>query len=512
MDKKYKEEIRAFFKDCTNRQMTKLEFESKKVEFSKKYKLKRIILTSDVFLALGIEKPPEHLITKPNRTLSGVTVVAVMTKPSPCPGNCVYCPNWDNAPKSYTGFEPASMRAKRNSFDPRLQIRDRLKQLKNTGHPINKIELIVMGGTFPAMPVAYQEEFMRGVYQEITNSKETNIETLKKKAMKSRNRIVGITFETRPDYCGMDVIKRLLYYGGTRVELGVQILDDTVLKKINRGHGTKEVIKATQELKDSGFKVLYHMMLNLPNSNYQKDLLSFKEVFTNQAYKPDMLKIYPCLVVAGTELEKMYYSKEYTTYGLKKTINLIASIKEITPSWVRIMRVQRDIPSNKIIAGIKKSNLRQLVEEELKRRGKSCNCIRCSEPRSQLTDIKGYEVTTKKYNAQNGTEYFIKATKGKYLLGFVRLRLPYKPFMEQITRNTSIVRELHVYGKTSGFDERNIQHSGIGKRLLKTAEDISMKEGYRRVAVISGVGVREYYKKQGYKLIEPYMIKEVLKK
>ena len=511
MNNKYKTEIIEFFKDCINKKISKQQFENKKVEFSKKYKLKKLILTSDVFMAFGISKPPEFLITKPSRTLSGVTIVAIMTRPGDCPGNCIYCPNWTNAPRSYTGFEPAALRAKRNNFDARKQISDRLKQLKNTGHPINKIELIVMGGTFPATPVAYQNEFVKNIYQEITNSKEEDLLKLKKKAMTSKNRIIGITFETRPDFCDKETIERLLDFGGTRVEIGAQIINDKVLAEINRGHKVDATIKATQELKDAGFKVLYHVMLNLPGSDYKKDLESFKEIFTNPLFKPDMIKIYPCLVTSGTKLEKMYYAKKYIPYGLEKTIKLIADIKEMTPPWVRIMRIQRDIPADKIIAGITRSNLRQLVEEELKKRGTKCNCIRCSEPKGKIKTIKGYKLDVIEYDAQNGKEYFISALKEKYLLGFIRLRFPFKPFVKAIDANTSIVRELHVYGQTTNFEEQNIQHRGIGKSLLKKAEEISIKYKFNKIAVISGVGVREYYKKQGYKLIEPYMIKELKK-
>lgn len=509
MNKKYKEEIKEFFKDIITTKLTKQEFENKKIEFSKKQNLKKIILTSDVFLAFGITNPPEFLVTKPSRTLSGVTVVAIMTKPGECPGKCIYCPNYSNAPRSYTGFEPASMRAKRNDFDPKKQIKERLTQLKNIGHVTNKIELIIMGGTFPSMPYSYQENFIKEIYQELTNSKETDLKKLKKKAMSSKNRLVGLTFETRPDYCDREKIEKMLEFGGTRVEIGAQIINDKVLLKVNRGHGVKEIIQATQDLKDAGFKVLYHVMLNLPGSDYKKDLESFREIFTNPLYRPDMIKIYPCLVTKYTKLEEMYYSKKYKHYGLEKTINLIADIKEMVPPWVRIMRIQRDIPSHKIIAGIKKSNLRQLVEKELKNRNKECNCIRCREPKGVLKDFENYKIETIKYEAQNGTEYFISAKKNKYLLGFIRLRFPYKPYIKQLDTKTSIVRELHVYGQTTSFEDKNIQHRGIGKELLKNAEKISLENNYTKIAVISGIGVREYYKNQGYKLIEPYMIKEL---
>lgn len=511
MEELYKKRIYNYFKKCISSKLTKQQFETKKVSFAKKYGLKKIPLTSDIFLALGINKPPEFLVTKPGRTQSGVTIVAIMTRPGDCPGKCTYCPTWENAPKSYTGFEPASMRAKRNNFDARLQIKDRLKQLKSTGHPINKIELIVMGGTFPATSKKYQEEFVKSILQEITNSKNTeqDLNKLKKKAMSSKNRIIGITFETRPDFCDKETIKRLLDFGGTRVELGAQIIDDRVLKLVKRGHDVNEIIRATKELKDAGFKVLYHVMLGLPGSNYKKDLESFKEVFQNPDFKPDMIKIYPCLVVAGTKLEKMYYSGEYKALDLGKTIKLIADIKEITPRWVRIMRIQRDIPATKIIAGIKKSNLRQLVEKELTIREKSCNCIRCNEPKGQLENISGYKIKKEEYAASNGKEIFIYAEKDKYLLGFIRLRFPGKPFIKEITKKTAIIRELHVYGQTTNFDDKNIQHRGIGKELLKEAEKITKNQKYNKIVIISGIGVREYYQKLGYKLSEPYMIKNI---
>ncbi|MFA5745368.1 MAG: tRNA uridine(34) 5-carboxymethylaminomethyl modification radical SAM/GNAT enzyme Elp3 [archaeon] len=511
MDELYKKKIAKFFKNCATQKMSKQQFEVKKIQFSKKYALKKMPLTSDIFFALGITNPPEFLITKPGRTQSGVTIVAIMTRPGDCPGKCIYCPNWANAPRSYTGFEPASMRAKRNNFDPRAQIKDRLKQLEATGHPINKIELIVMGGTFPATEKKYQDEFIKSVLQEITNSKETekDLNKLKKKAMISKNRIVGITFETRPDFCDKETIERLLNFGGTRVEIGAQIINNKVLKFINRGHDVKEIIRATKELKDAGFKVLYHVMLGLPGSDYKKDLDSFKKIFNNPDFCPDMIKIYPCLVIGGTKLEKMYYSGEYKEYTFDKTVKLIADIKEITPKWVRIMRIQRDIPATKIIAGIKKSNLRQYVENELKIRGTKCNCIRCNEPKGQLANIKGYKIEKEEYLASDGKELFISANKEGYLLGFIRLRFPACPFIKQIDKKTAIIRELHVYGQTTHFDDKNIQHRGIGKKLLKEAEKQAKIEGFTKIVIISGIGVREYYKNQGYKLSEPYMIKNV---
>lgn len=506
--KTQKKKIQEFFKDI-NKQITKEEFEKKKVEFARINKQKQLLLTSEILEALNIKTPPSFLVTKPTKTLSGVTVVAVMTKPGECPGKCIYCPNSEIAPRSYTGFEPAAMRAKRNKFDPYKQIKDRLHQFEATGHPTNKIELIVMGGTFPAMPYSYQKNFMIKVYQAITDSKNKDLEQLKKIASKSKRRIVGLTFETRPDYCSKEIIKRLLEFGGTRVEIGVQILNDDILDYVNRGHRIDAVVNATKDLKEAGFKVLYHFMLALPKSTTKKDLDSFKLAFSDERFCPDMIKIYPCLVTKGTKIEKMLYNGEYKPYDLKTTTKLIADVKEFVPKWVRIMRIQRDIPATKIIAGIQKSNLRQLVQEELKKRNKKCQCIRCSEPMGVLKDVTNYEIKTIEYDAQKGKEYFIYAEKEGYLLGFIRLRIPETQYIKEITKTTTIVRELHVYGQTTNFEDHNIQHVGIGKELLKKAEEISKKQKYTKVAVISGVGVREYYKKQGYRLQGPYMVKNI---
>jgi elongator complex protein 3 len=505
--KELNQKIKAFFKEKTLEKLSKQQLETKKAEFCKKYNLDKYLLTSEIANVLKLKNTPEHLQTKPSRTQSGVVVVAIMSKPLECPGNCIYCPNYKNVPRSYVGFEPASMRAKRNDYDPYKQIVNRLKQLKDTGHPTNKIELIIMGGTFPATPIKYQKEFMVGVYQAITNSKETNLEKLKKKAMTSKRRLIGITFETRPDYCNKEIIKQLLDYGGTRIEMGVQILDDKVLKFVNRGHGVKEVVDTTKLLKDAGFKVLYHIMPGLPTSNYKNDLKCFKKVFEDSRFKPDMLKIYPCLVTGNTKLEQMYYSGEYVPYDDEKAIKLLADFKETVPEWVRIMRIQRDIPVTKIIAGLNKGNLRELVKKELEKRNKKCRCIRCREPKNKIINEKNIKIKQIKYEASQGTEYFIAAEDNDCLLGFIRLRIPNNPFIENITKKTTIVRELHVYGKTTDFDKKNIQHTGIGKKLLKEAEEITTKNNFEKISIISGIGVREYYKKQGYFLDEPYMSK-----
>ncbi|MFH0906624.1 MAG: tRNA uridine(34) 5-carboxymethylaminomethyl modification radical SAM/GNAT enzyme Elp3 [archaeon] len=506
--------IKEFFKNIINKKISKKELEKNKIKFSRKYKLKNLILTSKIREAINIKNNQDSLVTKPSRSKSGVTVVAIMTKPSKCPGKCIFCPTNKRAPKSYTGDEPAAMRASRNKFDPFSQIKDRLKQLEATGHPTTKIELIVMGGTFPSTSKKYQEDFVRGIYQALTNCKIKDLKKLKEKAMTSKHRLIGLTFETRPDYCDKKTIKRLLDFGATRVEIGVQSVDNDTLNFVKRKHSTKEIIKATKELKDAGFKVLYHMMVNLPSSNIKKEYFNFKKIFEDPNYMPDMLKIYPCLVTKNTVLEEMYNKNLYKPYKLEDTIKLIADIKEIVPPWIRIMRIQRDIPAKNIIDGVKKSNLRQLVEIELKTRGKKCNCIRCNEPNNNLNsknlkNISNYKINTTKYQASGGSEYFISAKFENYNLGFIRLRFPHQTYIKELAGKTAIVRELHVYGETTEFGDKNIQHIGIGKKLLKSAEEIAKENNYKKLAIISGIGVREYYRKLDYKLIGNYMIKNL---
>jgi len=448
------------------------------------------------------------LLKKPTRSISGVSVVAVMCKPHKCPhGTCMYCPKGDEAPQSYTGEEPAALRARKNKFDPALQVKNRLDQLKNSGHPTDKIELIIMGGTFPSLSWQYQKNFVRECLNAISEAPTTGApglrDTLKaaqKAAETSKRRPIGITIETRPDYCKEKHIKRLLELGATRVELGVQTVYDSIFKKIHRGHTVKDVIEATKLLKDAGLKVCYHMMPGLPGSNLEKDLQTFKEIFTNSKFMPDMIKIYPTLVMSGTELYNEWKKGKYEPLTSEKAAKLVSKIKPLVPEWVRIMRIQRDIPANLIAAGVKKSNLRQLAK------GK-CKCIRCREVGHKLRiagapGLRGsdIELRVKKYKASGGTEYFISAEdfeKG-ILVGYLRLRK---------TPIQWIVRELHVYGTEVAIGKQafgiEMQHRGWGRKLLEKAESIADEKLY----ILSGIGAREYYKKFGYKYEKPYMMK-----
>jgi len=460
------------------------------------------------------------LLKKPTRSISGVSVVAVMCKPHKCPhGTCIYCPKGDDAPQSYTGEEPAALRARKNRFNPAFQVRNRLDQLKNSGHPIDKIELIIMGGTFPSLSWQYQKNFVRDCLNAISRApglrgsggsgRGNTLKAAQKAAETSKSRPIGITIETRPDYCKEKHIKRMLELGATRVELGVQTVYDSIFKKIHRGHTVKDVVQATKLLKDAGLKVCYHMMPGLPGSNFEKDLQVFKEIFTNSKFMPDMIKIYPTLVMPGTELYKEWKKGKYQPLTSEKAAKLVSKIKPLVPEWVRIMRVQRDIPAGLIAAGVKKSNLRQLAK------GK-CFCIRCREighklrgSGTQLVRDSGVEIRIKKYSASGGTEYFISAEdfKRKILIGYLRLRKVGTSGLRGSGAPKWIVRELHVYGTEVAIGKQAVgiemQHRGWGRKLLQKAEGIAQGKLY----ILSGIGAREYYWKFGYKYEKPHMVK-----
>jgi len=457
----------------------------------------------------------EKLKRKPSRTLSGVSIVAVMTSPHKCPhGICVYCPKNDEVPQSYADGEPAVMRGKRLGFDPYKQVKTRIRQLEIIGHPVDKIELIVMGGTFTSRDLKYQKWFVKGCYDGMNNIVSKTLEESKRKNERAKYRCVGLTVETRPDCMKKKEINQILDYGATRVELGVQNPDDNIYKITKRGHKIRDVVYSTRLLKDSGFKVCYHMMPNLPGSNLKKDLRMFKELFSNPDYKSDMLKIYPTLVVKKSELEKWYLEDKFKPYYDEELINLLCKMKSIIPKYVRIMRLQRDVPKKEIVAGCKYSNLREIVQREMKRKGLLCRCIRCREVGHRIRDgwkTGKFKLNVLEYKASKGKEFFLSyEDKNETLAGFLRLRIPYNPFREEL-QNSTIVRELHVYGPEVPIGKKSnyFQHKGLGEKLLKEAERISKRNGFNKISIISGVGVREYYRKFGYKLEGAYMCKKI---
>jgi len=442
---------------------------------------------------------------KPSRSLSGVSVIAVMTSPAKCPhGKCVFCPGGVEfmTPQSYTGEEPAALRGRMFKYDAFRQVRSRIKQYYILGQTPSKAELIIMGGTFTNRAWNYQKNFVKDCFDALNGKRSRSLKSAQLLNEHAKHRCVGLTVETRPDEINDKIITRLLELGATRVELGVQSVHDKILKNSKRGHTVRDIVKATKLLKNAGFKINYHLMTNMPGSNAKKDFESFRKVFSNENFKPDMVKIYPTLLIKGTELHNLYDNGEWVPYSLKETVGLISRIKRIIPKYVRVMRIQRDIPSFKIVQDLKNSNLRQLVNEEMKHKDWKCSCIRCREAGRNKGDFSKAAIKTMKYNASNGVEYFIEySDNNNVLFGFARLRM---------MKNFMFIRELHVYGEQAIIgEEGSIQHRGIGKKLMLKAEELAEKLGLKKIKVISGVGVREYYRKLGYSRDWFYMSKNI---
>ncbi len=461
----------------------------------------------------------ENLIKKRGiRTASGVSVISVMTKPLGCPGQCVYCPNQANMPKSYLDNQPAAMRGVMNDFDPFEQVYSRLEMLAKMGHDVSKNEVIVLGGTFSAHPVRYQELFVKRLFdafnmfgKKYDGKIVDNLNQAKTTNETAECRMIGLTIETRPDYITKDELKWLRYLGVTRVELGVQSVNDDILLDVKRGHDVESIKNATHLLRLAGFKIVYHMMPGLPGSTIGRDVEMFEELFSDQGFFPDHLKIYPTVVLENSELYDWWLAGKYKPYEEKEVVEVLGRIKEKIPPWVRIVRVMRDIPENSIVAGVKCSNLRQILQN----RGVKCKCIRCREPRNKK--ISNFKSRITNYQVNGGEEYFLnmESDDGNYILALLRLFLPAVDELGTIMpeiQNCAMIRELHTYGVVAGVDEKGnqTQHRGMGKKLMLQAEEIARNNGYKKMAVISGVGVRQYYKKIGYSLKGEYMVKDLV--
>jgi len=450
------------------------------------------------------------------RSLSGIVSVSVLTKPFPCRFKCAFCPKEKGMPQSYLSQEPAAERAKSLNFDPYLQVRKRLETLKISGHSTDKIELIILGSTFSLLPKRYRIWFLKRCFDGANNKESKNLKEAQFLNEKAKNRIIGITIETRPDLINEEEIKFLRELGVTRVELGAQSFFNFILKKNERGHQRKDLINATFLLKETGFKVVYHIMLNLPYSNPLLDILSSLLFFYLPPFKPDQIKIYPLMVVKGSKIYNWFREGKIKIYDKETLIKTLAAIKRLVPSHVRISRIIRDIPSPKIESEMRITNLRENVQYFLKSRGLRCKCIRCREIREGK--IKFPILKIKKYIASKGKEFFISIEdkKTKKLASFLRLRIPYflknnKPIFDSL-KNCALIREIHTYGRMLELGETNkkyIQHQGFGIKLIKEAEKIAKIRGAKKIAVIAGVGAREYFRKNGYTLKDTYMIKDL---
>ncbi|MEM0231117.1 MAG: tRNA uridine(34) 5-carboxymethylaminomethyl modification radical SAM/GNAT enzyme Elp3 [Candidatus Woesearchaeota archaeon] len=541
------------------------EINSIKKEICQKHHIKRYLTNIELLSLIPEDKREllrDVLMKKPIRTLSGVSVVSIMTKPAPCPhGRCSYCPGGPNSffgdvPQSYTGREPAAMRAINCNFDPYLQVMNRLEQYCAAGHSPEKIELIIMGGTFPALAEEYQQDFVTYAFKAMNDFSKNFYEGKEFSSTKfnsffempsqikdkdrtarvqkrlldlkgsssleveqdynehfSRIKCVAMCIETRPDYCREKQINEMLRLGTTRVELGVESIYEDVLKRIKRGHSVSDVIAATKLMKDAFLKVGYHIMPGLPGSSKESDIVMFREIFENPDFRPDNLKIYPCMVLRGTELYDEWKAGIFTPLNADAAAEIIAEGKRFVPEWCRIMRVQRDIPTKFTEAGVEMTNLRQLVALKLKEKRFSCKCIRCREARAVSSE--GFIVKVLEYEASGGTEVFIQAEdkSNSALLGFARLRIPGTAWRSEILPESAGIRELHVYGRSLPLGKRRegaVQHLGIGKALMAEAEHIAKnKFGIKHIYVISGIGVREYYRKLGYLRAGAYMKKDL---
>ncbi len=459
-------------------------------------------------------------LKKASRTISGVTPVAVMAKPFPCPGRCVYCPSSPEAPKSYTLESPAVLRARSCGFDAKKQVETRLRTLADMGHSEDKVELIVMGGTFLAYPREYQYQFVKDCYDALNGFPSANLEEAKKVNENAEHRCVGLCVETRPDFCGEEEIRSMLDFGTTRVELGVQTLDDEVHRLTKRGHGVAEVVSATRLLRDYGFKVYYHWMPGLPGSTPEHDLELSQELFEDERFRPDGLKLYPTLVVRGSELESWYLDNRYQPYDDDRMIDLLMAIKALIPKYVRIPRLMRDIPSKFIIAGSKDLALRGTVKKKMGQVGLLCSCVRCREYGHRLRDgwvIGEPWLARLDYETHGGQEVLLSyEDENETLFGLLRLRINNEPSPEPFSferEKKAIVRELHIFGSEVPLGGRLAQapqHHGLGEKLLREAERIAREEFKAdRLSVLSGVGAREYYRSLGYSLENAYMVKEL---
>ena len=491
-----------------------------KAQLCKKHKLARVPNNFEI-----LERVPEEyrdiaeplLMNKPVRTLSGVAPVAVMTSPFECPhGRCSYCPGGvsTNTPQSYTGREPAALRASMYEYDPFKQTKSRLSQFKAIGHRTDKVDLIIMGGTFTSRPEEYQDWFVRRCFDAMNGSESKDLESAQVANESSKARCIGLTVETRPDWFGQHQVEHSMSLGATKVEFGVQILNDAVLDGVKRGHRVKEVVEATRRSKDAGLKVAYHMMPGLPGSSYEKDLASFRLMVDDERFRPDMLKIYPTLVVKGTELYDAWKADNYSPMSLEDTVRLLAEVKRSIPPWIRILRIQRDIPVQLIEAGVKKSHLRELVMQRMKEEGTPCRCIRCREVghvplKGEGIDDSDVELKIVEYAASNGKEIFLsfEASAANTIIGYARLRFP-----SSDKKEGALLRELHVYGQMVPISEKagpRWQHRGYGESLLAECETLAKTSGFDELLVTSGIGARNYYRKFGYERKGPYMAKLV---
>ena len=458
-----------------------------------------------------------RLRLKPIRTSSGVAPLTVLTAAYPCPGKCIFCPDIKGFPKSYLPLEPGVQRASQNKFDPFTQVTTRLESFATNGHPTDKIELLVLGGTWSAYPPHYQEKFVRRLFDALNGVESATLEEAQRRNENAEHRAVGLVLETRPDYITLDEVRRLRWLGATKVQLGIQSLDDRILALNQRGETTVEQKRAIRLLRLAGFKLHLHWMPNLLGATPESDHADFAKLWSDPAYRPDELKIYPCSLIEGTELYSIWQRGEYRPYADEELTNLLVDCKRIVPRYCRLNRVIRDIPSTYIAAGSKRSDLRLAAQRAMKERGLKCNCIRCREVRHEKISPDELRLDVLSYDTDATREHFLSfVTPRDQLAGFLRLSLPSpktpRDEMLDELRDGAIIREVHIYGAALEIGSEQTgaaQHAGLGARLIECASQIARDAEFKRIAVISAIGTREYYRKHGFELGELYMAKSL---
>lgn len=451
---------------------------------------------------------------KPIRTLSGVTTVTVLTKPYPCPGECIFCPDRDGMPKSYLPDEPGAMRALQHKYDPYNQVDYRIKALRAVGHPTDKIELLILGGSWSSYKNDYQEWFIRRCFDAMNGFSSDDIDQAFSSNEESKHRNVGIAVETRPDLIDKQELSRMRSLGVTKIQMGVQSLDDSILAANKRGHTVEVTRKAAMLLRAAGYKIVAHWMPNLLDATVSSDRRDFDRLWDGIC--PDELKIYPTQLLEDTELHDYWLKGEFKPYSTEELIDLIVDTKSVVPRYCRINRIVRDIPSTNIVEGNKRSSLRQDIQREIGKRDMRCECIRCREVRDQKVDINSLQVNINAYNTTAAEENFISFnTIDDKLAGFLRLSLPGSNSPDvgmQDLNKAAIIREVHIYGQSLEMGDSvdgAAQHSGLGTCILKKAEEIARDKGYQRLSVISAVGTRQYYLDRGFKRGELYITKKL---
>ena len=500
---------------------SRAQLEKLKKRAASEFALDRYLTNSEIIASLspnaraGFE---EMLRVHPRRSASGIVVVTAFSAPFACPhGTCVFCPGGPRfgTPQSYLIHSPGMRSALEAGFDPVLQVRKCLAKYHANGHEVSKVETIIEGGTFIAVPSEYQKAFVKGVYDGLNGTASASLEQAQAANESSSSRCVGLTLESKPDWCRPQDIDLMLSYGITRLEIGVQSLRNEVLSKSNRGHTVEDTEHAFQVARDAGLKVTAHMMPGLPGATPEKDLEDLRRLFEDDAFKPDMSKMYPTLVVPGTPLSRQFERGSYRPYSLETVVELLSEMKRFVPSWHRIMRIQREIPANEIEGGVREGNLRQLVLGRAHEKGYSCKCIRCREvvlrEPEALSKEDSLEYAEQRYRASDGEEVFgsYELARSGVISAFVRMRVPSAKAYRSEMHRSVVVRELRVYGRTVRVGQRRTaawQHRGLGADLMHRMEKVAAEDfDAKNLLVTSAVGTRNYYRKLGYERLGPYM-------